>query len=80
MFGFINKMFLAVKDVSSCNVSKSVSMNNQECKIRTQIIEINSNGPLLYPDSIELNKCSGSCNNINDPYVMLKTQISKYLI
>ena len=64
MFGFINKMFLAVKDVSSCNVSKSVSMNNQECKIRTQIID----------------KCSGSCNNINDPYVMLKTQMSKYLI
>ena len=34
LFGFINKIFLAVKHVSSCNALKSVSMNNQECKIR----------------------------------------------
>ena len=43
-------------------------MNNQECKIRTQIIDISNNEPLFYPYSTEVNKCSGSCNNINDPY------------
>ena len=48
-----------------------ISMNNQECKIRTKIIGINNNEPSFYPYSIEVNKCSGSCNNINDPYAKL---------
>ena len=26
---------------------------------------------MFYPFSIKVNKCSGSCNNINDPYVQL---------
>ena len=26
---------------------------------------------LFYPYSTEVNKCSGSCNNINDPYTKL---------
>ena len=43
-------------------------MNNQECKIRPEVKKINSNEPLFHPYSIEVNKCSGSCNNINDPY------------
>ena len=46
-------------------------MKNQERKIRTRIIDINSNEPLFYPFSISVNKCSGSCNNINDPYANL---------
>ena len=41
-------------------------MNNEECKIRSEIIDINSNEPTFYPYSIYINKCSGSCNNIND--------------
>ena len=50
----------------SCNALKCVSMNNQECKIRPEIINVNSNEPSFYPYSILTNKCSGSCNNIND--------------
>ena len=46
-------------------------MNNQECKIRPEIINVNSNEPSFYPDSIKVNKYSGSCNNINDPYAKL---------
>ena len=46
-------------------------MNYQECKIRTNNNNINNNEPLLYPYSIKVNKCSGSCNNINDPYAKL---------
>ena len=46
-------------------------MNIQECKIRPQIINTNSNEPSFYPYSIEINTCSGSCNNINDPYEKL---------
>ena len=46
-------------------------MNNQDLKIRPEITNINSNEPLFYPYSILANKCSGSCNNINDPYAKL---------
>ena len=37
-------------------------------KVRPEKININSNEPSFYPYSININKCSGSCNNINDPY------------
>ena len=48
-----------------------ISMNNQECKARPKIIDVNNNGPVFYPYSIKINKCSGSCSNINDPYAKL---------
>ena len=57
--------------IFSCNALKCVSMNNQEFKIRAEIININSNEPLFYPYSILVNKRSGSCNNINNPYAKL---------
>ena len=55
----------------SCNALECVTMNNQECNIRTKIIDINSNEPTFYPFSITVTKCSSSCNNINDPYEKL---------
>ena len=42
-------------------------MKNQECKTRPQIININRNNPIFYPFSTKINKCSGNCNNINNP-------------
>ena len=50
---------------------KFVSMNNQECRIRPEIININSNEPTFYPYSIKVNECSVNCKNINDPYAQL---------
>ena len=35
------------------------------------MIDINNNKTEFYPFSIKVNKCSGSCNNINDPYAKL---------
>ena len=46
-------------------------MNNQECRTRTKTIDINNNEPLFYHFNININKCSGSCNNINHPYAKL---------
>ena len=67
-FGFIKKIFLTVRTFFSSNALKCVSMNNQDCKIRPEIINFNSNEPSFYPQNIFVNKCSASCNNINDPY------------
>ena len=56
---------------SNVNSLRCVSMNNQECRARTKITNINNNEPVFYPFSIKVNKCSESCNNINNPYVKL---------
>ena len=63
-------------DIFDCNLSsvnpvECVSMNNQECKVRPEIINVNSNEHLFYPFSIKTSKRSGSCNNINDPHAKL---------
>ena len=42
-------------------------MNNQECKVRPKNVNVNSYGPAFFPFSVKTSKCSGSCNNINDP-------------
>ena len=48
-----------------------ISMTNQEYKVRTQIVNVNSDGPVFYPATIKTSKCSGSCSNMNDPYAKL---------
>ena len=55
----------------SINSLECVSMNNQECKARPKMIDTNANEPVFYPYSIKVNKCSGSWNNINNPYAKL---------
>ena len=46
-------------------------MNTQECKVRPQIVDVNGDDPVFFSFSIKRNKCSGSCNNINNPYANL---------
>ena len=60
MFGFIKKVFVvAISFFSGITLSraplKRVSMNNQECKIRPEIVNFNSDEPVLYPFSIKTN-------------------------
>ena len=50
---------------------KCISMTNQECKVRPEIVNVNSDEPVFYPFSIKTSKCSISCNNINDPYAQI---------
>ena len=55
----------------NANALKRVWITNQKCKVRRDMININSNEPLFYPFSVLVNKCSGSCDNINDSYAKL---------
>ena len=71
MFFYSNGIFSF--NVLNVNSLECVSMNNQECKARPKIIDANNNEPVFYPYSIKINKCSGSCNNINDSYTKLCT-------
>ena len=74
MFSFVNKVFVLGLTVLSSSITDAlncVSMNNQQSKVRHKIVNINSNNPIFYPFSIKINKCSGNCNNINDPYAKM---------
>ena len=66
MFRFITKNILTGLTVLSSLVSttslSSISMNNQECKVRSENINVNCNELVLYPFSIKTSKCSGSYN------------------
>ena len=44
------------------------SLDNQECKIRPEIISVNKKEPIFYPFKIKMNRCVGSCNTIDGPF------------
>ena len=79
MFGFIKKIFSTgltiLSSVNPLNATpfKCVSLTNQKCKGRPQIVNVNSDSDehVFYPFSIKTSKCGGSCNNINDPYAKM---------
>ena len=76
MFGFVKRIFVSIMtffgfNLSSVNPLECVSMNNQECKIRPEIANVNSNEPVFYPFTVKTSKCSGSCNNISNSYARL---------
>ena len=49
-----------------------ISMNNQECKIRPQVINDNGDQSVFFSiQCIKTSKYSGSCNNINYPYAQI---------
>ena len=58
-------------NLSSVNPLVCISMKNQECKVRPEIIDINSNDSIFYLFSIKTNKCSGDCNNVSNPYAQI---------
>ena len=73
--GFIKKAFFTgltvLSNLTSATSLTCISMNNQACKVRPEIINVNSNEPVFYPFSIKTSKCSRSCNNINDSYAKM---------
>ena len=75
MFRFIKQIFISAMmffgSLSRVNLLECISIKNEECKVRPEIININSNNSIFFPFSIKVNKCSGNCNNINDPYARI---------
>ena len=75
MFEFIKRCFFTglvfLSTLASVNLLSCISMNNQECRVRPQIVHVNGDEPIFFPFSIKTSKCSGSFNNINNPYAKL---------
>ena len=65
---FISAMMYFSYNLSSLKSLQCISIRNQECKVRLEFVNVNSKEPVFFPFSIKTSKCSGSCNNINDPY------------
>ena len=77
MFRFIKRMLTATFTffgwgaLISSNPLKYVLMNNQKCKVRPDMINFNRDELLFYFYNALVYKCSGSCNDINNPYSKL---------
>ena len=73
IFRLINQVFFLRLTIllNFTNTLECISMKNQQCKVRPEIININGNNPIFYPFSVKINRCSGNCNNINDPYARI---------
>ena len=76
MFRFVKRIFVSAMILYGCNLSsvnplECSTMNNQECKVRPEIVNVNSKEPVFFPFSIKTSKCSGSCSNIGNPYAKL---------
>ena len=72
MFRFVKKVFVVgLTILSSFTMANSlicISINNQECKTRPQVVNVNGDEPLFFPFSTKTSKCSGICNDINYRY------------
>ena len=75
IFGFVKKLFFVgltiLSDFANANLLSCISINNQECKTRPQVVKVNGDEPVFFPFGIETSKCSGSCNNINYSYTKI---------
>ena len=69
--GLVFLLTLTSVNLLSAALLSCVLMNNHECKVRPRVVNVNSKEPVFFPSSIKTSKCSGSCNNINDPYAKL---------
>ena len=71
MLGFIKIWFFTglvfLSTLTSLNSLGCISMTNQECKVRPQIVNVTGNDPVFFLFSIKTSKSSGSCNNIINP-------------
>ena len=75
MFGFVKKVLFTgltiLSSFTSVNSLSYISINNQECKTRPQVVNVNGYEPVFSQSSIKTSKCSGSCNNINHPHAKI---------
>ena len=66
---FVSAIMFFGYNLSRANSLECISINNQECKVRPEIVNVNSNELIFY--FIRTSKCRGSCNNINGPQAKL---------
>ena len=71
MFVVIKKIFMELLSniVNTSNHTKCVSLSNRKCKIQPTLVNLHPNECSqefhYYPFAVKLDRCNGSCNNLN---------------
>ena len=65
------KLAIILFDVVKINALECLSIINRECKPRPKILDEGVGEALFYPYNVLVNKCTGSCNRIDDPMVRI---------
>ena len=73
MFKIIRKLMILIISLP-LTLGYCLILKNQECEVRKIIID---NDYMAFPDKISINRCIGSCNDKNNPY--LNTCLPKYI-
>ena len=64
IFRFVKKVFFIgltiLSNFTNAIPLSCISMKNQECKTRPQVVNVNGDEPVFFLFSIETSKCSGS--------------------
>ena len=62
-------LFINLFNISKVNTLECLSVINQKCMPRTKILDVNEGvgEALFYPYNFLVNKCSGSCDMLDDP-------------
>ena len=66
-------LFITLFNVLKVNALECVSVINKKCMPRPKILDVNQGAgeALVYLYNVLVNKCSGSCDTINNPMVKL---------
>ena len=64
-------LFISLFSIIKTKVLECVSVINRKCMPRPKILEVYVGEALFYPYNVLVNKCSGSCNKLDDPMAKL---------
>ena len=66
-------LFINSFSILKVNTLECLSVTNQKCMPRPKIVDVNEGigEALFYPYNVLVNKCSGSCDTLDDPMAKL---------
>ena len=67
-------LLISLFSIIKTKALECVSVTNQKCTPRPKILDVNEGvgEALFYPYNVLVNKCSGSCNTLDDPMAKLR--------
>ena len=72
----IISLLISLFSIIKTKALECVSVVNQKCILRPKILDVNEGvgEALFYPYNAQVNKCSGSCNTLDNPRAKLCVQ------
>ena len=66
MFSLNKQVFIVLLSFNNSFATKCVPLNNEPCMIRPVLLDLNPVELKYYPSMINLDKCSRSCNSVDN--------------